>query len=176
MTKTFTIMYKSVDFKTLSIIIELSILGEKGIPVFVLMLLCFSAAAFISFVVLTNEDRIVSPHTDAWQSRYIFFDNGWYIDDRIYRENGLEGELDDELGYTKYDYRNKEGENSRNGYSKKTLKTSFGETEIKVPRDRAGEFEPQLVKKNQTTLTGDIEEKKRTQRVLRILRQEARKT
>ena len=74
-------------------------------------------------------------------------------------ENGLDGELDDELGYTKYDYRNKEGENSRNGYSKKTLKTSFGETEIKVPRDRDGEFEPQLVKKNQTTLTGDIEEK-----------------
>ena len=74
-------------------------------------------------------------------------------------ENGLEGELDDELGYTKYDYRNKLGENSRNGYSKKTLKTSFGETEIKVPRDRDGEFEPQLVKKNQTTLTGDIEEK-----------------
>ena len=74
-------------------------------------------------------------------------------------ENGLDGELDDELGYTKYDYRNKESENSRNGYSKKTLKTSFGETEIKVPRDRNGEFEPQLVKKNQTTLTGDIEEK-----------------
>lgn len=74
-------------------------------------------------------------------------------------ENGLEGELDDELGYTKYDYRNKECSNSRNGYSKKTLKTSFGETEIKVPRDRDGEFEPRLVKKNQTTLTGDIEEK-----------------
>lgn len=74
-------------------------------------------------------------------------------------ENGLEGELDDELGYTKYDYRNKTGENSRNGYSKKTLKTSFGETEIKVPRDREGEFEPQLVKKNQTNLTGDIEDK-----------------
>ena len=74
-------------------------------------------------------------------------------------ENGLDGELEDELGYIKYDYRNKEGENSRNGYSKKTLKTSFGETEIKVPRDRDGEFEPQLVKKNQTTLTGDIEEK-----------------
>ena len=74
-------------------------------------------------------------------------------------ENGLDGELDDALGYTKYDYRHKEGENSRNGYSKKTLKTSFGETEIKVPRDREGEFEPQLIKKNQTTLTGDIEEK-----------------
>ena len=74
-------------------------------------------------------------------------------------ENGLDGELDDALGYTKYDYRHKEGENSRNGYSKKTLKTSFGETEIKVPRDREGEFEPQLIKKNQTTLTGYIEEK-----------------
>lgn len=72
---------------------------KKGIPVFVLMLLCFSAAAFISFVVLTNEDRIVSPHTDAWQSRYIFFDNGWYIDDRIYRENGLEGEESAEILY-----------------------------------------------------------------------------
>lgn len=74
-------------------------------------------------------------------------------------ENGLEGELDDELGYTKYDYRNKEGDNSRNGYSKKTVKTSFGEAEIKVPRDRNGEYEPQLIKKHQTTLTGDIEEK-----------------
>ena len=74
-------------------------------------------------------------------------------------ECGLEGELEDELGYTKYDYRNKEVENSRNGYSRKKLKTSFGETEIKVPRDRNGEFEPQLVPKNKTTLAGDIEEK-----------------
>ena len=39
-------------------------------------------------------------------------------------ENGLEAELDDELGYTKYDYRNKETENSRNGHSTKTVKTS----------------------------------------------------
>lgn len=74
-------------------------------------------------------------------------------------QNGLEGELDEELGYTKYDYRNKTTENSRNGYSPKTLKTSFGDVDIKVPRDRVGEFEPQLVKKQQNTLTGDIEEK-----------------
>lgn len=74
-------------------------------------------------------------------------------------EGGLEAELDDQLGYSKYDYRNKEVDNSRNGFSKKTLKTSFGDTEISVPRDRNGDFEPQLVKKNQTTLTGDIEEK-----------------
>ena len=74
-------------------------------------------------------------------------------------DQGLEGELDDHLGYTKYDYRNKETENSRNGHSDKTLKTSYGDVEIQVPRDRKGEFEPELVKKQQTTLSGDIEEK-----------------
>lgn len=74
-------------------------------------------------------------------------------------EGGLEGELEEELGYTKYDYRNKNTDNSRNGHTEKTLKSSLGEMEISVPRDRKGEFEPQLVKKNQTTLSGDIEEK-----------------
>ncbi len=74
-------------------------------------------------------------------------------------ENGLEGELDEELGYGRYDYRNKDTDNSRNGYSEKTLKTSLGDLELAVPRDRKGEFAPQLVKKNQTTLSGDIEEK-----------------
>jgi transposase-like protein len=74
-------------------------------------------------------------------------------------ENGLEGELEEELGYSKYDYRKKETDNSRNGYSEKTLKSSLGEIEIQIPRDRKSEFEPQLVKKHQTTLSGDIEEK-----------------
>ena len=74
-------------------------------------------------------------------------------------ENGLEGELDEELGYSKYDYRNKDTDNSRNGYSSKKLKTSFGETEIEIPRDRKGEFEPNLIKKHQTSISGDIEEK-----------------
>jgi transposase-like protein len=74
-------------------------------------------------------------------------------------ENGLEGELEEELGYSKYDYRNKQTDNSRNGYTEKTLKTSLGDIEITIPRDRKGEFNPQLVKKNQTTLSGDIEEK-----------------
>jgi len=72
---------------------------------------------------------------------------------------GLEGELDEELGYSRYDFRNKDTDNSRNGHSEKTLKTSFGDVDIQVPRDRKGEFEPELVKKQQTTLTGDIEEK-----------------
>ena len=47
-------------------------------------------------------------------------------------ENGLEGELDEELGYSKYDYRNKEGENSRNGYSKKTAMRKLRYPEIET--------------------------------------------
>ena len=74
-------------------------------------------------------------------------------------ENGLDAELDDELGYTRYDYKNKTTENSRNGHSSKTLRTSFGDVEVAVPRDRKGEFEPQLLKKNQTSISRDIEEK-----------------
>lgn len=74
-------------------------------------------------------------------------------------EDGLETELDDELGYSRYDYCNKNTENSRNGHSSKTLRTSFGDVEVAVPRDRKGEFESQLLKKNQTSISQDIEEK-----------------
>ena len=74
-------------------------------------------------------------------------------------EDSLDAELDDELGYSKYDYKNKNTDNSRNGHSKKTLRTSCGDVEVSVPRDRNGEFEPQLLKKNQTSISQDIEEK-----------------
>ena len=76
-----------------------------------------------------------------------------------FMEDGLETELDEELGYSRYDYRNKNTENSRNGHSSKTLRTSFGDVEVAVPRDRKGAFEPQLLKKNQTSISQDIEEK-----------------
>ena len=76
-----------------------------------------------------------------------------------FMENGLEAELDDELGYGRYDYRNKNTDNSRNGHSSKTLRTSYGDVEVAVPRDRKGEFEPQILKKNQTSVSQDIEEK-----------------
>ena len=76
-----------------------------------------------------------------------------------FMENSLDAELDDELGYSKYDYRSKDTHNSRNGHSGKTLRTSFGEVDISVPRDRKGEFEPQVLKKNQTSISQDIEEK-----------------
>ena len=74
-------------------------------------------------------------------------------------ENGLEGELDEELGYSKYDYKNKTTDNSRNGTSPKKVRSSYGEIDLNVPRDRKGEFEPELVKKQQTSISGDIEEK-----------------
>ena len=76
-----------------------------------------------------------------------------------FMENGLEAELDEDLGYSKYDYKNKAMDNSRNGHSSKNLRTSFGEVEVSVSRDRKGEFEPQLLKKNQTSISQDIEEK-----------------
>lgn len=76
-----------------------------------------------------------------------------------FMKNGLEAELDEELGYSKYDYRSKETDNSQNGHSSKKLKTSFGDVEISTPRDRKGEFEPQLLRKNQTSVSQDIEEK-----------------
>jgi putative transposase len=65
----------------------------------------------------------------------------------------LEAELDHELGYSKYDYKNKATENSRNGYSTKNLKSNYGKLEIKIPRDREAEFEPQVVKKNQSDIS-----------------------
>ena len=73
-----------------------------------------------------------------------------------FMENGLEAELDEDLGYSKYDYKNKTTDNSRNGHSSKNLRTSFGDVEVSVPRDRKGEFEPQLLKKNQTSISQDI--------------------
>ncbi|MDD3134656.1 MAG: IS256 family transposase, partial [Synergistales bacterium] len=70
----------------------------------------------------------------------------------------LDAELENELGYSKYDYRNKSTDNSRNGYSSKTVQGSMGEVELSIPRDRKGEFEPELVKKHQTDISA-IEDK-----------------
>ena len=74
-------------------------------------------------------------------------------------EGVLDEELDEELGYSKYDYKNKDTDNSRNGHSTKTMHTSYGDMEMAVPRDRNGEYQPQLIKKYQNTVTQDMEEK-----------------
>lgn len=63
----------------------------------------------------------------------------------------FEAEMDDHLGYTKHDNTGDNSGNSRNGYSKKTVKSRFGESEVQIPRDRNGTFEPKIVKKYETT-------------------------
>lgn len=67
--------------------------------------------------------------------------------------------MDDELRYSKYDYRNKKTDNSRNIYSQNTMHTSYGDMEIEISMDRKDEFEPQIVKKYQNTVKQGLEEK-----------------
>jgi len=69
-------------------------------------------------------------------------------------ETIYEGELTELLGYSRYDKSSKETDNSRNGYSDKKVKSNFGEIDLSVPRDRNGEYEPKIVKKRQTDITG----------------------
>ena len=60
----------------------------------------------------------------------------------------LEAELDAKLGYSKYNYKDKDTDDSRNGYSKKTVVSSMDEINLDIPHDRKDEFEPQVVKKS----------------------------
>lgn len=69
-----------------------------------------------------------------------------------------EAELDEHLGYTMYDYKNKTTRNARNGTSPKKVLSDSGEIDLAVPRDRDGEFEPKAFKKHQTDVSG-IEDK-----------------
>jgi putative transposase len=73
---------------------------------------------------------------------------------KITVEAALKSELDNHLGYDKNDPDGHHSGNSRNGYSSKTLKGDHGEIDLQTPRDRNGSFEPQLVKKGQTRITG----------------------
>jgi putative transposase len=70
-------------------------------------------------------------------------------------EKMLEGELDGHLGYEKNEQ--SDSKNARNGYGKKKIKTSYGESEIRVPRDRDASFNPMLVPKRESMVEG-IEE------------------
>jgi len=73
-------------------------------------------------------------------------------------ESMLQGEMNYHLGYENNDHNPKDTSNRRNGYTKKTLKSSAGEIPIKAPRDRDGSFEPEIVPKRQTNISG-IEDK-----------------
>jgi putative transposase len=69
-------------------------------------------------------------------------------------ESALDGEITEHLGYAKHDVSGDGSGNSRNGRRSKTVITDVGPVQIEVPRDRAGTFEPQIVKKRQRRLTG----------------------
>jgi len=62
-------------------------------------------------------------------------------------QEALEAELTEHLGYPKNSSEGDNSGNSQNGHSKKTLKTRMGSTEIAVPRDRNGEFDPMIVRR-----------------------------
>ena len=70
----------------------------------------------------------------------------------------LQGEMDAHLGYESNDHGAKNTDNRRNGYSKKTVKSEYGNLEIEVPRDRDGSFEPQVIPKRTGNVSG-IEDK-----------------
>src|SRR5712664_839145 len=69
-------------------------------------------------------------------------------------ERCLEAELSTHLGYEKHERGIEEKMNMRNGFSRKTLKSEQGPVELAIPRDREGSYDPLLVKKYQTSLTG----------------------
>lgn len=70
----------------------------------------------------------------------------------------LEAEMDASIGYTKNNKQDIESENKRNGYSPKTVKSQYGEFQVDIPRDRAGNFDPKIIPKYQRDISG-IEEK-----------------
>lgn len=73
-------------------------------------------------------------------------------------EQMLEAEMDEHLGYEKHDVTGNNSGNSRNGYNHKSIISDYGESEIVIPRDRNGEFEPKVLQKRQTR-TDEIEQK-----------------
>jgi putative transposase len=68
-------------------------------------------------------------------------------------EQMLEKEMEEHIGYAKHSIEGNNSGNSRNGKTSKTVQSSFGPFELEVPRDRNGEFEPQLVKKRQRSVS-----------------------
>lgn len=73
-------------------------------------------------------------------------------------EQMLEAEMEEHLGYEKHSAIGDNSGNSRNGYNHKNIISDYGETEIAIPRDRNGEFEPKVLEKWQTR-TNEIEQK-----------------
>lgn len=102
-----------------------------------------------------NPDLIDELLKDYQKPEDIIGDNGLLKQlTKAILERALESELTHELGYKKHSPTGRNGGNSRNGKSSKTLKTDHGDMELSIPRDRHSEFEPQIVKKGQRRFAG----------------------
>jgi transposase-like protein len=73
-------------------------------------------------------------------------------------EQMLDAELTAQLGYEPYEAKGRNSGNSRNGHYRKKIRSSHGETEVTVPRDRSGDYEPTILKKYQAN-TNELEDK-----------------
>ncbi len=71
-------------------------------------------------------------------------------------QEALEAEMDQELGYSRYDWANKQTDNSRNGHHKKTVRSEFGNIELNIPHDKNGEYQPVIVPKNSREVSPSI--------------------
>ena len=69
-------------------------------------------------------------------------------------EQMLEAELENELGYSRYNHKEKDTDNSRNGHSRKKVRSDYGDLDLQIPRDRNSEFDPVVVPKNQRDISG----------------------
>jgi len=94
---------------------------------------------------MTTEELLNSDFLKQFKDSKDF---GKFMDDLYKRgvESMLEGEIEAHLGYPKH-AQNTPGDNFRNGYGKKKIKTEKGELDINVPRDRKADFQPQIVPK-----------------------------
>jgi len=101
-------------------------------------------------------DEIVDKVIDGTQTAEDLLGEGGVVKQLTARllERVLEAEMTDHLGYEKHDRAGQNTGNSRNGKGNKTLRTDSGEIPIAVPRDRNGNFEPQIVNKGQRRLKG----------------------
>src|SRR4051794_40330083 len=126
-----------------------------------------SEAAVDTFAVVKKKDPVVSPEgvdaelvgrlvEQARAAGLQLTGDGGLLQQLTKRviEAAMDGEITDHLGYEKHDPAGKDGGNSRNGTRAKTVLTDVGPVEIAVPRDRAGSFEPTIVRKRQRRLSG----------------------
>jgi putative transposase len=101
-------------------------------------------------------DQVVKDHIAEGKDTRELLGPGGFLKEftKALVERCLEGEITHHLGYEKDERAGKSGENRRNGHSKKTITTDQGESEVQIPRDRNGSFEPYLVPKNHTRIAG----------------------